>query len=867
MNRLTARIRITLGLTSILLSVLSLAALLGLIPDRQAEVRVSRRKLSETIALTGSDYISRGEFNRAERMLTELVDRNKDLLSAGIRLESGQLLTRVGTHEGAWGDFDGEKSTDSHVIVPVYAKSQRWGQIELAYSPIEASGLQARLMGPWMLLVYFVSGLSFLGFLFFMWRILKHLDPSKVVPRRVRNALDTLAEGLLVVDKRNRIVLANDEFCRWMSAEPESMVGRAADDFEWSDQESGEELAVCPWQNVIDQQSAGVHETISLVDASGDRRFLNINASQVMGHNGEFRGALISLDDVTQLEQTRHELKEAVQTAEKANEAKSTFLAQMSHEIRTPMNAILGYTDVLRRGLDQDGRERTDYLNTIHSSGEHLLTLINDILDLSKIESGQMTLENRECSPMELILQVTAILDIRANEKNINLSFVPSGRMPRHCRLDPVRFRQIIMNIAGNAIKFTETGGVTIRLSWDESSGKPDSVSQQSLIVEIEDTGIGISTEAQSTIFEAFSQADTSITRRFGGTGLGLPISRKLAREMGGDITVSSVMGSGSTFRATLACGLDPDVEFVSPEELQQESSNQTRRGPVHDLNGLRLLIADDGDANRKLVSLVAGRAGANVVSVANGQEAVEATRQQQFDLILMDIQMPIMDGYTAANQIRSEGFLQPIIALTANAMAGEETKCRAAGCSGFMTKPIDIDTLLATLDFETRESRETDALPAKTGDAIEDQLLRSVTEIGDSIADDDAATGDQTSADTTSTRSSGSSSKMLNADMNAIYCSLPEDDVEFLEIAIDFLNQFDEKLEELRTAVALSDFECAAAVGHWLKGSAGLAGYEVFEGPAERLEQAARQRSAAGVNTLATRIDLMSRSVVAPTV
>ncbi len=525
-----------------------------------------------------------------------------------------------------------------------------------------------------------------------------------------------------------------------------------------------------PWVDAIEQQTAQAGVMLCLSQPGKSLRVLMANASPVLGNDGDYRGVLVSFDDVTQLENTRKDLdiakqlaESSRQAAEDANQAKSDFLARMSHEIRTPMNAILGYTDVLRRGFDACEEDRQEYLNTIHHSGEHLLSLINDILDLSKIESGKLELELERASPHQLVHQVVGLLKAKADEKGIALEAKFVGKIPATILVDVVRFRQTIVNLVGNAIKFTEQGKVQI-VTRLENIGLPSNP-EFVIAFDVIDSGIGISKTAIDKIFDPFAQADTSITRRFGGTGLGLSISKQLAEAMGGGITVQSEPGKGSNFTVRLDPGPLLGIELVDDHSFMHKGLFQKREEvQVRQLPPCRILVADDGDSNRKLIRLVLSRAGVDVTIVENGKLAVEQAIRSSFDLILMDMQMPVMDGYTATTLLRENGFTKPIIALTAHAMQGDEEKCRNAGCSGFLTKPINIDRLLATLAHELGGNPD-----SSFSEQLEDKLdhVEQLTE------------------------------KVMNENSErhrpaiSITCSYPLDDPDYLEIARSFTQEF----------------------------------------------------------------------------
>ena len=384
------------------------------------------------------------------------------------------------------------------------------------------------------------------------------------------------------------------------------------------------------------------------------------------------------------------ELDRAKVAAEAAARSKSDFLANMSHEIRTPMTAILGYTDLLMD--DQLSHvERENMVQTIRRNGQHLLALINDILDISKVDAGKMTVESLRIDPVVLLKDVHSLLLGRAHEKGLSFDLNITYPFPAAVITDPVRLKQILTNLCGNAIKFTRSGSVTLNARVDAAA--------QSLVIDVVDTGIGITPENLSSLFQAFAQADTSTTREFGGTGLGLAISRGLAQALGGDITVSSREGRGSTFTVCVATGpLDMSSAHQSspaaaaPHALALPAQTNT---PARLLAGMRILLAEDGPDNQRLITFHLTKAGANVEVVDNGQLAIDAIRRaieqnSPFDVVLMDMQMPVLDGYTAAWNLRGMNITVPIIALTAHAMSSDRGKCLEAGCSDYTTKPID---------------------------------------------------------------------------------------------------------------------------------------------------------------------------------
>ena len=387
----------------------------------------------------------------------------------------------------------------------------------------------------------------------------------------------------------------------------------------------------------------------------------------------------------------------ARKAADHANRTKSEFLANMSHEIRTPMTSILRFSEILLGNATE--KEDIEALRTIQQNGEYLLEIINDILDISKIEASKLEVEVVECSPCQLLSEVVSLMRVRAGAKGIQLELEYVGPMPLSIQTDPTRLRQILFNVVGNAIKFTEVGNVRLIAQLQEA-GSDD----PKMRFDVVDTGIGMTAEQMGKLFQPFSQADSSTTRKFGGTGLGLMISRRLARMLGGDIRVSSIPAEGSTFTATVSVGPMEGVKLV--ENLTEAKSptehSHTPTTPRVQLD-CRVLLAEDGPDNQRLISFILKKAGADVAVADNGQIALDLALSAHdngtpFDVVLMDMQMPVLDGYQATHKLRREGYTGPIIALTAHAMAGDREKCLNAGCDDYATKPIDRKKLIALI-------------------------------------------------------------------------------------------------------------------------------------------------------------------------
>jgi len=401
------------------------------------------------------------------------------------------------------------------------------------------------------------------------------------------------------------------------------------------------------------------------------------------------------------LEASNKALEQFYQQAEAATRAKSEFLANMSHEIRTPMTAILGYTELLLEDLQQKVLpDQLEALRIIRRNGNHLLELINDILDLAKIEAGRLEVDRKPVVLRELLQDVMALMQVRAEAKNLPLILDLQPKLPVRITTDALRLRQILINLLGNAIKFTAAGEVRLRVQLIEASA-----GSHLLRIDVIDTGIGITPEQMARLFQPFSQGDSSTTRKYGGTGLGLAISRRLAQLLGGNVTAESIPGKGSTFTVTI----DPTpMEFRDEQEAApaergpHDSASPEPMNSPSEINA-RILLAEDAPDNQRLIGFLLRQAGATVTVVGNGREAVDAALAawqggEAYDVILMDMQMPEMDGYQATQILRSQDYPGLIVALTANAMAEDEVRCLEAGCDAYLSKPIRREQLLAKL-------------------------------------------------------------------------------------------------------------------------------------------------------------------------
>ena len=439
------------------------------------------------------------------------------------------------------------------------------------------------------------------------------------------------------------------------------------------------------------------HGVFRHMKKNGTPFFVDVTSHDLM-LNGR-RARLTQIMDVTDKlasERRQAELLESLQSAkeeaERANELKSAFLANMSHEIRTPLGAMIGFADLLRDpGLS--AAEHASYVDILIRNGQQLSLIIEDVLDISKIEAGHLTLEITQADPESIAADVISLLSVKAKDKEIALDLRIDPSTPKTIGTDAVRVRQVLLNLVGNAIKFTQVGSVRLTVKGCKTASGSEGV-----CFEVEDTGIGIPQDQSERIFEMFVQADGSMTRKFGGTGLGLALSKKLARSLGGDVSVvSTELGRGTIFRAFF--------EDLPAERRAETPTRFLERDPdiAEDaLDGVSVLVVDDSPDNQRIIWHFLKKRGASVETADNGFEGFRKAIHGKFDIVLMDIQMPEMDGYTATQKLRDAGFRRPIIALTAHAMTEVRSKCMNVGCTDYLPKPINPKNLIAAVARHT---------------------------------------------------------------------------------------------------------------------------------------------------------------------
>ncbi|MGA2060116.1 MAG: ATP-binding protein [Thermoguttaceae bacterium] len=519
---------------------------------------------------------------------------------------------------------------------------------------------------------------------------------------RLRNIVENALEIIYTLSPEGMISYASPRWTQLIGHQSSDLLGRSFVSFlHPSDRAVFQSYFAA--ETAGDGQSRRIEFRIQNCD--GSWRWYSTTLSTVKDSQGAPKEFVGIAEDITDRKQAEEELRKAKEAAEAATLAKTVFLTNISHEIRTPMTAILGFAEMLLESIERP--QDIVAANTIKRNGEYLLRIINDILDLSTIETGHFVSEQAKCSPRELIEDVVSMMKVRADAKGLPLLVEFAGPIPQSIRTDPIRLRQILINLIGNAIKFTEEGHICIQMRFIQSEqNKP------LLEYKIIDTGIGMSEDQINRLFEPFTQGDTTTSRKYVGMGLGLALSKRLAGMLGGDITFSSAKGKGSTFVFTLGTGSLEGVRMLQTSDMHEaETSSLAGLAPpvLPQMSG-RILLVEDGLDNQRLLALILRKAGAKVTIVNNGKEALEKVIAEQkkylaeglqtspFDVILMDMQMPEMDGYEATWRLREMGYSAPIIALTAHAMSHDREKCLGAGCDEYLTKPIDRDTLFSTV-------------------------------------------------------------------------------------------------------------------------------------------------------------------------
>lgn len=519
----------------------------------------------------------------------------------------------------------------------------------------------------------------------------KHLESEieerkrvELVSRKLSAALEQCPVTVVITDTDGNIEYVNPGFTKTTGYTLDEVVGQNLLSLKAADQSM--EAVETLWETILRGDTWRGEFKSRAKD--GIEFWEMASISPIRYHDGSIRHFVAVKEDITQRKIHEDQLRNAKDQAECANRSKSEFLANMSHEIRTPITAILGFAEIQLED-DVAEEERTQATHTILRNGQHLLRIINDILDLSKMEVGKLQVEQVPCSLEKILADVKDQMQLRADAKGISISSEFTSRTPRTIESDPTRLRQILINLVSNGIKFTNQGGVSVVADLVQYSGAP------AVEIKVSDDGIGMTEEQIARVFMPFEQADTSTTRKYGGTGLGLAISRRLVTLLGGELEVESEPQKGTVFTLLVPIGSITEVA-EGHDQPQVAAKLESSADPL----ACHILVAEDGPDNQRLIRRILEKAGATVTVVQNGQLALEAALRAQadgchFEIILMDMQMPVMDGYAATAALRESGYSAPIIALTAHAMAGDRQKCIEAGCNDYTTKPINRKALI----------------------------------------------------------------------------------------------------------------------------------------------------------------------------
>ena len=513
-----------------------------------------------------------------------------------------------------------------------------------------------------------------------------------------QSIVDSLPLNLLIKDSQGRRVFANKSYLDLRGSSLDEVLGKT--DFDLFPQALAEQFS--DDDAAILKSGEAMHDVEKHQLPDGQQRWIERTKSALRDADGKIVGVQVLFWDVTDREKALIDSREARDAANAANQAKSDFLANMSHEIRTPMNGIIGMTDLV---LDTElTPTQRSYLQMSQESGESLLAIINDILDFSKIEAGHFELDPAPFDPRDSLGDAVRSLTTRAQSKGLELEFSVAPEVPQMLEGDQGRLRQVIVNLIGNAIKFTDRGEVVLDVSCQSKSQ-----STCTLRFSVRDTGIGIPADKQARIFEDFQQADRSTTRSHGGTGLGLAISSQLVELMGGRIEVDSATGRGSTFHFTVDFPIVKSTDHeqtpnapaldVASNQLPSDAPTQKAESP---LESVRVLLAEDNKVNQTLATKLLEKLGCHVTVVENGSQAVATLSENEFDVILMDVEMPEMDGISATKEIRrrEQDSQQriPIVALTAHAIVGDRERCLASGMDDYLSKPVRINEIKTML-------------------------------------------------------------------------------------------------------------------------------------------------------------------------
>ncbi len=613
---LTPAFRLSLGLALLTASIIVVGDVVGVIPNPANVLLDARKKLCESLAVQFSSAISRGDTEAIQRTMQTLVRRNEDVLSAAMRTADGTILAKAGAHEEVWTNDDTERSTSTHAQVPIFKGPNRWGAVEVQFSALFPEGLQGLLSRPIIRTMGFVGLVGFFCYFQFIRKTLRQLDPSSVVPGRVRYALDTLVEGVVLMDERGLIVLANSAIAEQLGQSPNSLIGQSLATLPWVHATPG--ATKYPWDEAFESGRTMRGAQLSLRHKDGPTRRYVVNSSPIPDESGRSRGTLTTFDDITDLEETNsqlsnmvlllkksrdevrrkneeleatnriieekvarrtRELRESMEEAQAAARAKSRFLANMSHELRTPMHAVLSFAEFGVKKIEKASKDRLlGYFREIRSSGENLMQLLNNLLDLSKAQAGKMTYTMRAGNLQTVLQSVLSELDPLIRKKNLRTAVLPAA-FSTEADFDSFRIAQVARNLLSNAVKFTDPER-TITMSFSEGSIDVDDEVRPSIELSVSDEGFGIPEEEIETIFDPFAQSQKTDSGA-GGTGLGLSICKEIVDAHHGWIRAANRPGGGAIFTFSIprmqpraAAKVTPTNETVAASVEAQESTS-----------------------------------------------------------------------------------------------------------------------------------------------------------------------------------------------------------------------------------------------------------------------------------------------------
>jgi PAS domain S-box-containing protein len=773
--------------------------------ELQVEADLNAAAMNELIAQDPESWsmqLLRLETLLAEDKTFETLPERRAMFDA-----HGKLISAAGIEPATWMIERQAPFYDAGVVAGYIVVSRDLGAVGLRMAAIALLGL---MLGMAIFTVLRLMPMRALE------RALADLRAEK---EKAEVTLKAIGDGVITVDPLGQVIYLNPSAQRFLGLEAKAVLGRSVFDL----------LPVNPpdleGESGAGSASAtggqGVMGAFVLVGRDGDDRHYESIFSPIYDSLGFSSGGVIVLHDVTErmraeraqrelneqlearVEKRTRELAIAKQQAEKASEAKSTFLANMSHEIRTPMNSVLGMARLaLRSELNPQQR---GYLEKLYLSAQHLLHLIDEILDITKIEAGKLHLEQIDFLLSTVIANLSNLMTEKAAAKSIVLRLDIDPRLDKPLRGDPLRLGQVLVNLTGNAIKFTERGEVSVQARVEDGEA---GTGELFVRFEIRDTGIGMSETEMASLFQVFQQADPSMTRRYGGSGLGLAISRQLVSMMGGAIGVDSRPGEGSRFWFTVR--LEHGDPAAAQRLLEADYGRLSRSdADFPALRGARLLLVEDNSFNQQVASEMLEDVGAQVSVAGNGKEALELLHREPFDAVLMDVQMPVMDGLTATQAIRGDPMLDRmlVIAMTANASSEDRERCFAAGMNDVVTKPI---------------------LPERLYEVIDAQLRGHGRKEIDEIVASRAGTTD------------AGSGRLV--DLDVLRSMIGNDPAKLQRFALKFLAALGDGLSEMEHALASGNQEELRAVAHRIKSSARTVGADGFSQLCERIEGLKRE-------------------------